>query len=72
MYAILTVVCINNPNILIHVYLLTNIFYVIYLGYIRPHEQALSRRMEYFNETGLQLITYHLALFPLLSVRDEQ
>ena len=32
MYAFLTVACIDNPNILIHVFLATNLLYVTYMG----------------------------------------
>lgn len=71
LYAILIVVCMDNPNIHIHVFLLSNIIYIVYLGYTGPNELPISRRMEFFNESGLQLVTYHLALFPLLSVDDE-
>lgn len=73
LYAVLVVVCINNPNILIHVYLLCNICYVVYLGVTEPNDSTVGRRVEYFNETGLQIITYHLALFPLaLTVEGEE
>ena len=71
-YAILTLSCKNNPNICIHVFLLTNLVYLVYFGHARCHDSALARRMEFFNEVGLQLTTYHLALFPLLlTVEDE-
>ena len=71
-YAILTVSCKNNPNICIHVFLFTNLLYLVYFGHVRSHDSALARRMEFFNEVGLQLTTYHLALFPLmLTVQDE-
>ena len=52
-YAILTVACVNNPNILIHVFLLTNILYTVYLGLSSPNDSPLGRRMEYLNEIGL-------------------
>ena len=73
MYCILTIVCIQQPNILIHVFLLTNIIYVTYLGYSDVNDTQLARRMEFFNEMGLQMITYHLALFPLcLTLEGEE
>lgn len=53
LYAILTVACIDHPNILIHVFLLTNLLYVVYFGWANPHDTAIGRRMEYFNEIGL-------------------
>ena len=71
-YAILTIACIYNPNILIHVFLLTNIFYVVYLGWSNPNDTGLGRRMEFLNEVGLQIITYHLALFPLAPTSDDE
>ena len=47
--------------------------YIVYLGTISPNDTKLARRIEYFNESGLQFITYHLALFPLsLTVEDEE
>ena len=47
--------------------------YIVYLGTISPNDTKLARRTEYFNESGLQFITYHLALFPLsLTVEDEE
>ena len=64
-YASLTVICIKQGNILIHVFLLTNLLYSKYLGLANPNDSLLGRRMEYFNEIGLQIVTYHLALFPL-------
>lgn len=70
LYAILTVVCISNPNILIHVYLLSNVMYVVYLGTAEPNDTMVGRRVEYFNEAGLQIVTYHLALFPLALTID--
>ena len=69
-YAMLTIVCIKHPNILIHVFLLTNIMYVAYLGFADTHDTTSARRMEYFNEIGLQMITYHLALFPLCLTQE--
>lgn len=72
LYAILTVACIDHPNILIHVFLLTNLLYVVYFGWANPHDTAIGRRMEYFNEIGLQMITYHLALFPLAPTLDDE
>jgi hypothetical protein len=57
MYCILTIVCIQQPNILIHVFLLTNIIYVTYLGYSDVNDTQLARQMEFFNEMGLQMIT---------------
>ena len=71
-YAILTITCINNPNILIHVFLLTNIFYFVYLGLASPNDTPLGRRVEFLNGIGLQLITYHLALFPLAPTLDDE
>ena len=52
-YAILTIACINNSNILIHVFLLTNMIYVVYLGNANPNDTPLGRRMEFMNEIGL-------------------
>ena len=72
MYAILTVACVNNPNILIHVFLITNILYTVYLGLSNPNDTPLGRRMEFMNEIGLQLVTYHLALFPLAPNSDDE
>ena len=72
LYAILTVACINNPNILIHVFLITNILYTVYLGLSNPNDTPLGRRMEFMNEIGLHLITYHLALFPLAPNSDDE
>ena len=47
--------------------------YVTYLGYADVNDTPLARRMEFFNEIGLQLITYHLALFPLcLTLEGEE
>ena len=50
MYGILTIACINNPNILIHVFLANNILYIMYMGQVSPNETQVSRRMEFFNE----------------------
>ena len=72
LYAILTMACINNPNSLIHVFLITNILYTVYLGLSNPNDTPLGRRMEFMNEIGLQLITYHLALFPLSPNSDDE
>ena len=71
-YAILTISCIDNPNILIHVFLLSNILYTVYLGLANPNDAPLGRRMEVMNEIGLQLITYHLALFPLAPTLEDE
>ena len=71
-YSVITVSCLNNPNICIHVFLLLNVLYTDYLGYSRPHDTNISRRIEVMNEVGLQLCTYHLCLFPLsISLDDE-
>ncbi len=73
LYAVLTVVCRDNPNILIHVFLLSNMVYIVYLGFAEPNDEKLAKRMEFMNESGLQFITYHLALFPLaLTMEDEE
>ena len=32
MYAILTIVCLDYPNILIHVFLVNNLLYLVYFG----------------------------------------
>ena len=53
LYAILTAACVHNPNILIHVFLTTNILYVVYLGLSSPNDTPLGRRMEFMNEVGL-------------------
>ena len=62
-YAVLTVMCDSQPFILIHSFIVSNILYWIYLGYSRPNETKLASRMDYFNEFGLQLVTYHLGVF---------
>ena len=73
LYAILTVTCFENPNILIQVYLISNVYYMVYVGYSRPHDTSLGRRQEYMNEIFLQLTTYHLVLFPLVpKLADEE
>ena len=73
LYAILTVSCIDNPNILIHVFLMSNIMYIAFTGYVGPNDTKLARRMEYLNESFLQMTTYHLALFPLSpTLADEE
>ena len=68
----MTITAYNNPNILIHVFLITNLAYVGYLGMAQPHDTTLSRRMEFLNESALQLITYHLALFPLSPTLEDE
>ena len=70
-YAVLTVVCESQPFILIHSFIATNILYWIYLGYSSPNDTKLARRMEYFNEFGLQVITYHLGVFLATKVEAE-
>ena len=72
LYAVLTITCIHNPNILIHVFLLTNLIYIVYLGLSGPHDTHLARRLEYINESGLQFISYHLALFPLSPTPEDE
>ena len=73
MYAIMTVACSNNPNILIHVFLITNVYYMVYVGYTEPHDTTVGRRQEFMIEIFLQITTYHLALFPLApTLEDEQ
>ena len=53
--------------------MLTNIIYAAHLGYADTNDTPLARRMEFFNEIGLQMITYHLALFPLcLTLESEE
>ena len=52
-YAFLTVICRNNPNILIHMFLMTNLIYVVFLGVAEPNVEKLAKRLEYFNESGL-------------------
>ena len=71
-YSVITVTCLNNPNICIHVFLLTNVLYTVYLGYSRPHDTPMSRKIEFFNEAGQQLCTYHLCLFPLVISLDDE
>ena len=71
-YAILTILCINHGNILIHVFLLTNLINFNYLGLSNPNDTHLGRKMEFFNEIGLQIITYHLALFPLAPTLEDE
>ena len=47
--------------------------YVVFVGVISPNDSKLSRRVELFNECGLQFTTYHLALFPLApTTADEE
>ena len=72
LYAVITVTCLQNPNICIHVFLLSNLIYLTYFGIAQAHDTPISRRIEYFNEVGLQVTTYHLALFPLVSLKDEE
>ena len=63
-YALLTVILADHPTILIHTFLACNLVYWLYLGYANPNDTKQSRNMEFFNEFGLQLITYNLAAFP--------
>ena len=50
-----------------------NILYVVYLGLTNPNDTKLGLRMEYINESFLQLTSYHLALFPLApTLADEE
>ena len=71
-YAILTATCLNNPNICIHIFLFSNIMYLVYFNYARSHDTNISRRIELMNEVCLQLVTYHLALFPLALTLDDE
>lgn len=71
-YVVLTLVCFDEPNVLIHAFLFSNLVYVGYMGAFRPQDSTMGRRMEYLNECGLQLITYHLALFPLSPSLDDE
>ena len=50
----------------------SNVLYNTYLGWSGAHDTPLSRRTEFFNEIGLQIAAYHLALFPLLSLDLEE
>ena len=68
----ITATCLENPNIGIHVFLLSNVLYIIYFGLARPHDSVLSRRMEYINESLMQMTTYHLALFPLAPTLEDE
>ena len=52
-YSVITVSCLQNPNICIHVFLLTNLLYIYYLGFSRPHVTNMSRKIEFMNEIGL-------------------
>ena len=43
------------------------------MGLVRTNDTKLGRRMDYLNESFLQLSTYHLALFPLApTLADEE
>ena len=53
LYSVITVSCLQNPNICIHVFLLTNVLYIDYLGYSRPHDTRNSYKIEIMNEVGL-------------------
>ena len=44
LFATLTAVCTQNPNILIHVFLASNLLYFLYLGIVRPNETKSSQR----------------------------
>ena len=47
--------------------------YVVYTGNVGPNDTKLARRVEYMNESFLQITTYHLALFPLApTLADEE
>ena len=46
--------------------------YVVYMGVTSPNETTLARRVEFFNESGLQFITYHVALFPLSPTLEDE
>lgn len=46
--------------------------YLVYFNYARSHDTDISRRIELMNEISLQLITYHLALFPLALTLDDE
>ena len=72
-FAVITATCLEHPNIGIHVFLLCNVLYIVYFGFAKPHDTVLSRRMEYINESLMQMTTYHLVLFPLvLTLADEE
>ena len=71
-YALLTVILADYPTILIHTFLACNLVYWVYLGYAKPNDTKQAQNMEFFNEFGLQLITYNLAVFPhSLNADDE-
>lgn len=53
LYAFLTVICRDNPNILIHTFMMSNLMYVVFLGVAEPNDEKLAKRMEFMNESGL-------------------
>ena len=72
-FATITVFLLDFPHLAAQLFCLSNIVYISYFGFARPHDTTLSRRLEYFNEVFLQLASYHLILFPLsVSLEDEQ
>jgi hypothetical protein len=54
---------VNAPGLQIHIFAYLNLFYVMYLGLVVPHDVVNMTNSELANESILMIICYHLILF---------
>lgn len=62
-FLILTFVLTEYPNLQIHFFCYTTVWYIIFLMQTMPHKTRLTTYSEFINETLLILISYHFILF---------
>jgi hypothetical protein len=53
----------DQPGLQIHIFSYLNLFYVMYLGLVRPHDVSQMTSSELVNESILMLTCYHFILF---------
>jgi len=64
MLLVLSVVCFPTHMFLrVQCFLWLQSFYIIYVGWVQPHEEALYNFLEIFNESLLLVLGYHLFIF---------
>ena len=62
-FVILTFASAHQPNLQVHFFIYSSLWYVIYLGHALPHETMLLTNVELTNECIFLVICYHFVLF---------
>lgn len=59
----ITYLLFDYPSLQVHLFLYSNVIYIIYINSATPHSESFSLATEVINETMFLLVCYHFVLF---------